>query len=336
MSSPGTRTTTAHLIILIPVFDDWPVLARLVAQLDPVLAAEGLSAEVLAVDDGSTIPPAKDLFEGACHRSLSAITVLRLGRNMGHQRGIAVGLAYVNDHRPGCDVVVMDADGEDAPADVPRLVRAAAADGARVVFAERARRSEGPLFRASYRAFQLMHRLFTGHWLALGNFSYVPAALIPRLVMLSELWSHYPAAVIKAKLPIVKLPIDRAPRLGGRSHMRLVSLVLHGLAAISVHGDVIGVRALLATLAAAAVAALGIVTVVGIRVATDLAIPGWASFVVGVLATILLQSVSLSLLFVFMILNSRNLLSAIPRRDYAEYVVGEERLHPIAPPVARA
>ena len=53
--------------------------------------------------------------------TVSAIRiVLRLRRNVGHQRAIALGLTYLQVEA-GCEaVIVMDADGEDRPADVPR------------------------------------------------------------------------------------------------------------------------------------------------------------------------------------------------------------------------
>ena len=316
------------LIVLMPVYNDWDVVPALVQQLDEALSPAGLAAEIVAVDDGSTVLPEAASFAKASYRAIASISVLRLGRNMGHQRAIAVGLAHIHTQRPDADVVVMDADGEDAPSVVPRLVAAGARDPSRVVFAARAGRSEGPAFRALYRLYQLTHRLLTGTWTSLGNFSFVPRAALPRLVMLSELWNHYPGAVLKARMPISTIPADRSPRLGGHSQMNLVSLILHGLSAISVHGDVIGVRALIASLVAVALSVAGIVVVVAIRLATDLAIPGWASFLVAVLAAILLQALSLSLVFVFVILNSRNYFSAIPRRDYREYVIGEDLLYP--------
>jgi hypothetical protein len=110
--------------------------------------------------------------------------------------------------------------------------------------------------------------------------------------------------------------------------MGLTGLILHGLGAISVHGDVIGVRALLATLVAIVVCLAGIATVIVIRSVTDLAIPGWASAVVGLLIAILLQAVLLSLVFIFVTLNSRDYAAVIPRRDYADYIAGETRLFP--------
>jgi hypothetical protein len=314
------------LVVLLPVYNDWRPLSLVLERLDAVLAEAGLLADVVVVDDGSPGPPEAPV--GRPGETLASITVLHLARNVGHQRAIAIGLAWIAAARPGRTVVVMDADGEDAPEDVPRLVEVSRRAGPRIVFARRAERSEGLLFRACYRLYLALYRLLTGTSISFGNFSVVPGPLLSRLVLLSELWNHYPSAVVKARLPFETLPVARARRLAGQSHMNLVSLVLHGLGGIAVHGDIIGVRALIATLVAIVLCLVGIGVVVGIRFATDLAIPGWASYVVGLLVAILLQTVSLSLVFVFMILNSRNYSAVIPRRDYPDYIASEERVDP--------
>jgi hypothetical protein len=311
-----------------PVYNDWPLIPQLLARLDVALAGAGLLAEIVLVDDGSTVTPERSLLQGARYRAITSVTILHVGRNVGHQRAIAIGLAYIHATRAGRAVVIMDADGEDATEDVPRLVAAHDADGGTIVFAGRSARSEGPVFRIFYELYRLTHRVLTGRRIWFGNFSIVPAQLVTRLVLLSELWNHYPSAIVKARLPFTSIPLRRAPRLGGRSHMGLTGLLLHGLSALSVHGDVIGVRALLATLVAMALCFAGILTVVIIRAATDLAIPGWASAVVGLLVAILLQAVLLSLVFIFVTLNSRSYSAVIPRRDYADYVSGETRVYP--------
>ena len=319
---------TAPLVVLMPVFNDWPLIPVLLARLDVALAGAGLAAEVVLADDGSTVTPERSLLDRAGFRAIASVTVIHLGRNAGHQRALAIGLAYIHANRPCRAVVIMDADGEDAAEDVPRLVEALGAGERAIVFAGRSARSEGPLFRVFYELYRLTHWLLTGRRIWFGNFSVVPVRLLPRLVLLSELWNHYPSAVIKARIPFTSIPLPRAPRLGGRSQMGLTGLILHGLGAIAVHGDVIGVRALLATLGAIVVCLAGIATVVLIRTVTDLAIPGWASAVVGLLVAILLQAVLLSLVFVFVTLNSRDYAAVIPRRDYADYIAGETRLFP--------
>ncbi len=320
---------SAPVVVLMPVYNDWPVLPKLLDHLDAALARSGWTAEVVVVDDGSSVAPdAKQLVGERRFQALTTVTVVRLGRNVGHQQAIAIGLVHVQATRRCEAVVVMDADGEDSPDDVPRLLAAWGGRSTRLVFAARVGRSEGLAFRALYRVYRWAYRLLTGTAISFGNFSVVPTGLLPRLVLLSELGNHYAAAAMKARLPIETVPVNRASRLAGQSRMTLVTLILHGLGAIAVHGDVIGVRALVATMAAIALCVLGIGVVSGIRLTTDLAIPGWASFLVGLLVAILLQAVLLSLVFIFVILNSRNYSSVIPRRDFTHYIVGEEQVYP--------
>jgi hypothetical protein len=223
----------------------------------------------------------------------------------------------------------MDADGEDAPEDVVRLLaRFDEERGQRVVFAERRRRSESLVFRIFYALFRFMHLVMTGRRVRVGNFSILPAHLLHRLTVVSELWNHYAAAVFKARLPYVTVPTARSKRLAGDSTMNFVGLVVHGLSAISVYSEVIGVRALSATLGLICFSATGIAVVVAIRLFTELAIPGWATTSVGIMLLVLLQAVLFSLIFSFMTLSNRQGLSFLPARDYTFFVNGIVRVYP--------
>jgi hypothetical protein len=143
----------------------------------------------------------------------------------------------------------------------------------------------------------------------------------------SELWNHYAAAVHKAKLPLTVIPTERSARLIGTPHMDLVSLVVHGLSAMAVFGDRIGVR-LLMVVALAMLLALGsIVAVVAIRFVTDLAIPGWATYVSGLLLVMMMQMLIVILGFVFVILAARNSVNVIPSRDYIHIMDDIKRIH---------
>ncbi len=138
------------ILIMTPVYGDWAAFECLLGHLDGVLAEAGLSARVLAVGDGSPSPSGPDFGGGLRFRALRRVNVLRLRRNLGHQRAIAIGLAHVEDCEP-CDVVVvMDCDGEDDPRDVPRLLARCHTEGWQsIVFAERSKRSESLGFRAA-------------------------------------------------------------------------------------------------------------------------------------------------------------------------------------------
>jgi len=147
-------------------------------------------------------------------------------------------------------------------------------------------------------------------------------------VVVSELWNHYAAAVFKAQLQYTTVALPRGTRYFGQSRMNFTSLVIHGLSAISVFGDVVGGRLLAAAAALGGLAILGLLAVVGIRFGTALAIPGWATVAGGLLLLLLCQLLVACLLFVFVILAARTSLTFLPIRDYQHFVAGVRRIFP--------
>jgi hypothetical protein len=313
------------VLVLIPIHDDWESARLLLGLLDRQDGLDG--ARVVLIDDGSTVAPPPGWGVPGLAR-LGRVDVLELRRNLGHQRALAVGLAYVEGNIPCRAAVVMDGDGEDDPADVPRLLRRLDEEGGRaVVFAERTRRVEGLGFRLGYVAYRGIHRLLTGIPVQrIGNFSAVPGPTLRRLVVVSDLWNHYVASVLKTRLPYVTLPTRRAPRLAGESHMDFVALVTHGLSAISVFGDRVGVRLLVAAVVLLGLVMAGMAAIVFIRLGTTLAIPGWATAAAGALGTISVQLITLLVVFVFIVLGQRESSGFLPARDYPWFVSGLRRV----------
>src|SRR5262249_56545803 len=125
--------------------------------------------------------------------------------------------------------------------------------------------------------------------------------------------------IIKAGILYVEVSTKRGLRLSGHSRMNFVSLVIHGLGAVSVHSDVIGVRALVAMLAIIIVSMAGILVVVILRVFTGLAIPGWASFVTLSFLVLMMQAGMVGFLFFFFIFSYRSDLVFFFKRRYAKF-----------------
>jgi polyisoprenyl-phosphate glycosyltransferase len=326
------RAPQPDLIVLMPVYNDWHAASLLLADLDRVLADARLSAHVVLVDDGSTVPPTA--LQGLpSFRAIGRADILSLRRNLGHQRAIAIALAWVAENVPPGPVVVMDGDGEDAPSDVPRLLaRSRETGGHAVVFAERRRRSEGLVFKTFYHLYRFWHLWLTGISVRVGNFSLIPAAQLRRLVVVSELWNHYAAAVFKARLPREFMPTQRAHRLSGQSQMNFVALVGHGLSALSVHAEIIGVRLLMLALTVVVATVMLLVGVVAVRLGTAVAIPGWTTTAFGILLVLLFQATAFAGAFVFLVLHARSQPTFIPLRDYVYFVNGIEVLWPREPP----
>jgi len=312
------------LIVLLPVYGDWESARQLLLQLDAALYQQPVTARLLFVDDCSLEPAPADVVESKLP-NISSVEVLRLRRNLGHQRAIAIGLCFIHAERECEAVLLMDADGEDKPEDVPRLIEVFRREkGQKVVFAQRGRRASSWTFKFFYLLYRWGHRILTGIAVRVGNFSIIPAAHVATLVVVSDTWNHYAASVFKSRIPYTMLPTSRGTRLAGESKMNFVALVLHGLSAISVFAEIVGARLTMAILAGVGLLSGLLVSVPVIRWGTDLAIPGWATTAAGLLLVIVLQMFTVALGLTLLVLFNRNNLSFLPLRDY-RYFVGEVR-----------
>jgi len=313
---------------MMPVLDDWLSAAELLRRLDKALVDSGYAATILMVDDGSAQQCVPRDFQSD-FVVIQRIQILRLRRNLGSQRAIAIGLAHIQKST-SCDVVlVMDADGEDTPDGAAQLLQAySESQGQKVIFAERTRRMESLLFRFFYGFYRVLHKWLTGISVRVGNFSILSAQSLDTLVSMSELWNHYAAAVFRSRIPFRMVPIPRGKRIVGKSRMNFSSLVSHGLSAMSVFADIIGARLLTACLCVSALGGLGILAVILIRAFTDLATPGWATSAIGVLAIIMIQFITIATSFTFFVLSNRTNLGFVPFRDYSLFLWDVVNIYP--------
>ena len=317
---PLTQAPT-RLAEVTPVYNDWESFRHLLTELDTVAGAHGgARVDVIAVDDGSTADFEPGCFRGLALQSLGSVSVLHLACNLGHQRAIAIGLSEVDGLARYDAAIVMDCDGEDRPQDIARLLDAAERHPGQIVVAQRARRSEGKVFRGFYVLYKALFQLLTGKRISFGNFSVIPGERVARLVCTPEIWNNLAAAIARSRIPICHCPTDRGVRYAGASSMNLVGLIIHGLSAVSVYSDIAFTRALAFSAGLALLTVAGIASVFAIRLFTDLAIPGWASYMVGFLVVVLMQSLMMSAGAVFLLLNNRSMPSIIPRKMLPEYV----------------
>lgn len=307
--------------IIMPAYNDWESVGQLLQLLDRELSSAGHHARLVVVNDGSTqILTSSQLGLGTLP-SFTAGTLLNLVTNLGHQRAIAVGLAHLASDGGMLDVVVMDSDGQDAPADVPRLVEAARASGVpTLVFASRTHRSEPLVFRIAYAVYTLLFRILTGNSVRFGNFSMIPAEFVERLGSMPELWNHYAAAALKSRLPRRSIDSRREVRLGGTSKMNAVALVSHGLSAISVFSDVVGVRLIFLLLGMAVTWLATSAGMLSIRALTIGVIPSWVTAAMGIATLLFANALLLVVTFVLCVLSNRSMNLFVPARDYKTFV----------------
>jgi dolichol-phosphate mannosyltransferase len=116
----GGIAVSGPVSIVVPVKDEAGnvgPLAREIAQ-----ALRGETHEILFVDDGSGDATAQEL--KALKGEIPTLRVVRHGRNLGQSRGIRSGVLAAK----GEIIVTLDGDGQNDPADIPKLLSALRAD----------------------------------------------------------------------------------------------------------------------------------------------------------------------------------------------------------------
>ena len=311
-----------NLVVIMPCLDDARTASELAVEVHQHATEQGHAVSFLFMDDGSE----RSLVDSLREMLPSApfpMAVLRLRKNVGHQRAIACGLCHLVEHQVPADaIVVMDSDGEDLPKDVLALAAplSGKADAVGVVFAKRARRSETFAFRIGYRFYLAAHRVLVGHAPRVGNFSAITVPAARSLVADSNLWSHYAATIWTSRLTRTLIPVHRGKRRRGSSKLGYTSLVLHGLAAISCYRETLAVRMLLGSgLVLALTLAVFVVTVYsGVRLRTpdsSLAILGS-----GLGVFMMMHLCILSLWQCLNTLQKRHQATFMPMRDYSLFV----------------
>lgn len=110
-------TDTPEVSVFLPVFNEEPNLRPLHAKLDDALKSLGCPAEIVYVDDGSTDGSLKILREIADLDPRVRVVALR--RNYGQTAAMAAGI----DAAKGKVLIPMDADLQNDPADIARLLK---------------------------------------------------------------------------------------------------------------------------------------------------------------------------------------------------------------------
>lgn len=311
-------STPKHPIIVVtPVYEDQEASSRLFQELASQFDREVF---VIAVDDGSVKQP---LFIDSLRSAGIDGVILKLRRNVGHQRAIAIGLGYASEFvQPHQHVVVMDSDGEDLPSTIPPLLAALRRDDVDVVVARRKSRVETLRFKAFYAIYKRFFRLMTGRAISFGNFMAIKAHALKRLVAMQELNIHVAGAVLASKLRTQVCALDRGPRYAGHSKMNFVGLTLHGFKALMVFAEDVLVRVGIACAVIAALSVIGTFAAVALKL-LGFSTPGWFSLVLGILVLMFLQTGALALMTLMLtgVVRGGTVTTAIAYRDFVEQVL---------------
>lgn len=209
--------------VIIPVFNERENLAVLLEETRAALSTiEGLSSEVVFVDDGSTDGSRETLREAAA-RYPDLVRVVEFRRNYGQTAALDSGIRVAQ----GRVLVLMDADRQNDPADIPRLL-AGIAEGADVVSGWRRRRHDPFLSRRlpSLVANRIITRLTRVpiHDFGCMLKAYRREVLAP-VQLYGEMHRFLPAYAAWHGAKVVEVEVNHRPRVWGRSHYRVTRMV---------------------------------------------------------------------------------------------------------------
>jgi glycosyltransferase involved in cell wall biosynthesis len=199
--------------VVIPAYNEAGSLEPLLRELGGVLDTLGRSAEVVAVDDGSTDDSFARLV--AARATEPRLRIVRLARNYGQTPALAAGI----EHARGGIVVTLDGDGQNDPHDIPRLL-AALTPEVDVVNGWRHPRRDPWLSRRLPSAIaNHLINLVTGTRLHDYGCTLraMRAAVARELQLYGELHRFIPALAIDLGARMIELPVHHRPRTAGRS-----------------------------------------------------------------------------------------------------------------------
>ena len=103
--------------VIVPVYDEEESISRLYGELKAVLDREPWEAEIIMVDDGS-VDRSAEVISGIAEQD-PRVRLVRFARNFGQTAAILAGI----DHADGDVLVPIDADLQNDPNDIPRLIQ---------------------------------------------------------------------------------------------------------------------------------------------------------------------------------------------------------------------
>ncbi|HZD54848.1 MAG TPA: glycosyltransferase [Candidatus Aquicultoraceae bacterium] len=206
--------------MVIPVFDEEANLPLLHDRLQRTMASMGTPYEIIFVDDGSRDRSLEILKELS---GSPGVRVVELARNYGQHSALFAGFSIVR----GGIVVTLDADLQNPPEEIPRLVRAMEEGNYEIVGSIRRVRKDSVFRRVPSRLVNAMTRRITG--VPLTDWGCMLRAyrreVVDRMAASQEHSTFIPALATLFAKRVTEIPVEHEERYGGESHYNLWKLV---------------------------------------------------------------------------------------------------------------
>ena len=228
--------------ILIPIYNDWQSVFKLLENIDLQLDGWDAEVSVLIINDASTEKKPNNSFG---FKNLKLVQIINMKKNWGHARCIAAGLKYINEKEDFDYVIPMDGDGEDRPAELGAIINEASGYPNNVITANRIKRSDGFLFRFCYLIHKYLTFIFAGQSIKFGNFACLPKSVVAQMIKEPATWSSFSGSLSKIATSRLSVESIRGSRYFGPSKMSFLGLIKHSLSIIAVFRTTVLIRAII-------------------------------------------------------------------------------------------
>ncbi len=210
--------------IVIPVYNEQESLPALISRTEAACALMGKQYEILLVDDGSSDASAQMMAEAAQAPGSHVVAVM-LNRNYGQHSAIMAGFSHVT----GDLIITLDADLQNPPEEIPRLV-AKADEGYDVVGTVRQNRQDSLFRKLASRTINKLIQRTTGK--AMGDYGCMLRAyrrhIVDAMLHCHERSTFIPILANTFARKATEIPVMHAEREFGDSKysfMRLINLM---------------------------------------------------------------------------------------------------------------
>ncbi len=230
-------------IILIPVFNDWQSVFKLIENID--LQINNETVDVIIVNDAST-----ESFDNNQKQfsKINSVKIINLIKNGGHRKAIATGLKYCHENLEYDYIIPMDGDGEDRPEELKDFFNQVQETEPEVTTAIRIKRSESFLFKFLYAVHKIFTNLITGKLIKFGNYTCLSKSAVSKLLSDGSVWLSYSGAVTKHFPQFSTIQSIRGKRYCGPSKMSILALIFHSLRISTVFRENIFIRVVIVIL----------------------------------------------------------------------------------------
>ena len=228
--------------ILIPVYNDWQSVSKLLDEINLNLANLDHEISVIIINDSSNHDREE---EHKNFENIDSIKILNMKINQGHARCIATGLKYIFEKEDFDYVIPMDGDGEDRPEEIKDFISQISILNDRPIVGERVKRSENLLFKTFYELHKLITLTFAGKSIKFGNFTCLPKSTVEKMISEKATWNSFSGSLRKIEDNLTTIPSSRGIRYFGPSKMSFYNLIKHSLSIISVFRNTFLIRSAL-------------------------------------------------------------------------------------------